>query len=456
MSFPSLRGMLAPYERNRDQVDERIRDGIERHRKDAATLRVVDGSGAPVAGAKVSVVQRRHDFRLGCNLFLLDELETEEKNETYRRLFADMFDLAVLPFYWNALEPTPGALRFAADSPRIYRRPPPDLCVAYCRDHGIVPKLHCLNYDAWPTPDWVPRESVAATKRALETRFAQIAERYAADIPCIEVTNETLNPPVPQCTPFFLEDDFVSWSFETARRYFPSNELVINEPTSKVLWNIFGEMPDHMRQRCLGNRSQYFLLLQRELAHGTPIDAVGIQYHVFTSRERAAASAATLCDPLFLYRVLDLYGSLGKPVQITETTLPSFGESAEDEEVQAELLRMAFSVFFSHPAVEAAIWWNLVDGYAAGGGPGDMTAGENRYRGGLLRFDLGEKPAFRELRRLFKEEWRTRCVLETDADGRCSFCGFHGDYDVAVETNGRRVERPLRLPRGGADLRWTV
>ena len=38
MSELSLRGMLSPYERSRDQVDERIRDGIERYRKsDAAT-----------------------------------------------------------------------------------------------------------------------------------------------------------------------------------------------------------------------------------------------------------------------------------------------------------------------------------------------------------------------------------------------------------------------------------
>ena len=452
----SLRGMLAPYERSRDQVDERIRNGIERNRKGDAAIRLVDESGGPVAGAKVTLVQRSHDFGLGCNLFLLGELESEEKNETYRRLFAETFNMATLPFYWNTLEPTPGALRFAADSPRIYRRPPPDLCVAFCKEHGIKPKLHCLNSAAWPTPDWVPRDSVSATKRALETRFAQIAERYAADIPCIEVTNETLNPPVPQCTPFFLEDDFVSWSFATARRYFPKNELVINEPTSKVLWNIFGEMPDFMRQRFLGNRSQYYLLLERELARGTPIDAIGIQYHVFTPRERAASTAATLCDPLFLYRVLDLYGSLGLPLQITETTLPAFGESAEDEEVQEELLRIIISVFFSHPAMEAVIYWNLVDGYAAGGAPGDMTAGENRYRGGLLRFDMGEKPAFRELRRLFQKEWRTRCVLTTDADGRCFFRGFHGAYNAVIEKNGRRVERTLHLTHEGTNLRWTV
>ena len=456
VSFPSLRDMLAPYKRHRDEVDGRIRDGIERHRKADAALRLTDETGAPVAGAKVTLVQRSHDFGLGCNLFLLGELETEEKNETYRRVFAETFNMATLPFYWNTLEPTPGSLRFAADSPRIYRRPPPDLCVGFCREHGIKPKLHCLNYDAWPTPDWVPRDGVAAVKRALETRFTQIAERYAASIPCVEVTNETLNPPVPKCTPFFLEPDFIHWSFETARKYFPTNELVINEPTSKVLWNIFGEMPDHMRQRFLGNRSQYYLLLEHELAQRTPIDAVGIQYHIFVPRERAVSTAATLCDPLFLYRVMDLYGSFGVPLQITETTLPAHGVSAEDEEVQAELLRMTYSVFFSHPTMEAVIYWNLVDGYAAGGSPGDMTAGENRYRGGLLRFDMGEKPAFRELRRLFREEWRTRCVLETNADGRCSFRGFRGDYDAVVEKNGRLVKRTFRLARGGAAATWTI
>ena len=43
----SLRDMLAPYERHRDEVDGRIRDGIERHRKADAVLRLADESGDP-------------------------------------------------------------------------------------------------------------------------------------------------------------------------------------------------------------------------------------------------------------------------------------------------------------------------------------------------------------------------------------------------------------------------
>ncbi len=458
MSECSIRDMLAPYARNRETVDARIREGIERHRKSGATLRLADESGRPAAGAAVKLVQKTHAFGIGCNLFMLEELETPEKNEAYKRLFADTFNMATLPFYWRDLEPEQGKLRFAADSPRIYRRPAPDLCVDFCRAHGITPKLHCLNYDGWPTPDWVPRESAEAAKRALETRFSQIAERYAGSIPCIEVVNESLNPMRPGNTPFYQEDDFVSWSFRTARKYFPENELVLNECTSQALWFFWGEMDDSARERFAGNRSRYYLQIDRELAHGTPIDALGIQYHLFMPRERAVSTAKTLCDPLFLYRVLDKYAGFGLPLQITETTLPAYGGSPEDEEVQAELLRMFYSVCFSHPAMEALIYWNLVDGYAAGARAGDMASGENRYYGGLLRFDMSEKPAFRMLRDLFGRKWHTECTLTADADGCCAFRGFHGDYDVSVTLpNGRTFNEKLSLRAGAPNsFRLTV
>ena len=40
----SLRDMLAPYDRHRDEVDGRIRDGIERHRKADTVLRRIERS----------------------------------------------------------------------------------------------------------------------------------------------------------------------------------------------------------------------------------------------------------------------------------------------------------------------------------------------------------------------------------------------------------------------------
>ena len=49
-----------------------------------------------------------------------------------------------------------------------------------------------------------------------------------------------------------------------------------------------------------------------------------------------------------------------------------------------------YSMWFSHPAMDGIVYWNLADGYTYNAVPGDMSAGENYYRGGLLRFDGSE------------------------------------------------------------------
>ena len=85
----------------------------------------------------MEIRQTGHEFKFGANLFMLDEFESEEKNRIYREKFPEAFNLATVPFYWNDLEPEEGKPRYAADSPKIYRRPAPDLCVAYCKEKGI-------------------------------------------------------------------------------------------------------------------------------------------------------------------------------------------------------------------------------------------------------------------------------------------------------------------------------
>lgn len=114
----------------------------------------------------------------------------------------------------------------------------PDLCLEYCREKNITPKLHCLNYDQW-TPTWVEHNNVAEVKRLLEKRFAEIAARYAGQIHCMEVINETLlwydewKDQGRWSTQFFFEDDLVEWSFQCARKYFPSMNSSSTKPPSR-------------------------------------------------------------------------------------------------------------------------------------------------------------------------------------------------------------------------------
>lgn len=128
---------LKYFEENQAFMDEQVRLGIETNRKGNASLRFVDAQGAPVTDVHVEIHQEGHDFRFGANIFMLDELETKEKNDQYKKLFAELFNQATLPFFWSDLEPIQGQPRYAKDSPKLYRRPSTDLCVEFCEKTAL-------------------------------------------------------------------------------------------------------------------------------------------------------------------------------------------------------------------------------------------------------------------------------------------------------------------------------
>ena len=161
------------------------------------------------------------------------------------------------------------------------------------------------------------------------------------------------------------------------------------------------------------------MLIERSLSNGARIDAVGLQYHMFHALDRYVELSQIYYDPERIFAVLDRYSDFGKPIQITEVTIPAYSDSKEDEEIQSEILRNVYRIWFSHPNVEAITYWNLVDGYAAFAKQGDMTAGENIYYGGLIRHDFTPKPAYYTLKNLFNNEFRTETVLVTDDNGTC-------------------------------------
>ena len=430
------KNVMRYFEKYRGYMEDRVRDGIEQNRKGYGSVTVTDASGAPVQGARVKLRQKRHEFSFGANLFMLEELESEEKNARYKEYFKDLFNLATLPFYWNDLEPKQGKPRFAADSEKVYRRPTPDLCLDYCAQNGITPKAHCLTYVDF-SPSWVP-DDVAETKRLLEVRYRALSERYAGRINGWEVINETLcgnerNDP----KAFFRMPDLIEWNFALAEKYFTANELIINE-ASAFLWENYKY-----------DRSNYYLQIERALSKGARIDAVGMQFHMFYPEREAEDKAAFYLNPKRIYDVLDTYARLNRPIQITEITIPAYSWGTEDEELQAEILENLYKIWFSHPAMEAIIYWNLVDGYAAWAPQGDMTVGENVYHAGLVRYDFTKKPAYHALRRLLHETWHTETECVTGADGTASFKGFYGDYDAEIVVDGKTSSQMLQLRRGG-------
>jgi GH35 family endo-1,4-beta-xylanase len=180
---------------------------------------------------------------------------------------------------------------------------------------------------------------------------------------------------------------------------------------------------------------------------GARIDAIGMQYHLFNKpRETEYEKTRLLLNPENLYRHLDIFAHFGKPLQITEVTVPAYSWDEEDEEIQAEIIENLYSIWFSHPNVEQIIYWNLVDGYAAWAPQGDMTAGENKYYGGLLRFDMSEKPAYKTLKKLINEDWHTEETIKANGN-TAKFRGFYGDYELIVHADGKTIPVDFKLSK---------
>ncbi len=437
-------GALKPFEEQRDFMEERIATGVEQNRKGNAKLLVTDASGNPVNDVHLKLKQTCHEFLHGANIFMLEEFESEKKNEQYRECFKDVFNQATLPFYWKDLEPTQGNPRYAKDSEKIFRRPAPDLCLEFCEQNAITPKAHCLFYEPF-LPDWVPCDDIATTKKMVIDHFAELAERYSGRIHGWEVINETLTRYHGIAkNRLYDEPDLIEWCFEEAVKYFPSNELIINE-AHPFIWEFYS-----------GDRSTYSLLIERALAKGSRIDTVGLQYHMFHTLDRYVELSQIYYSPKRIYDVMDCYARFGKPLQITEVTLSAFSNSAEDEAMQSEILRNVYRMWFSHASVEAITYWNLVDGYAAFAKRGDMTKGENIYYGGLLRHDFTPKPAYFALKDLFQREYHTEADGKTDANGEFSFRGFYGTYQAELEKNGRKTVATIQLKKDATDDQITI
>ena len=428
------RKVLELFEKQKEFMDDHVSSGIERYRKGDAGIIVKYKDGNPISGAELKISQKSHEFKFGANLFMLDELETEEKNNAYKKYFADVFNMATLPFYWNSTEPEKGKTRYDKDSEKLYRRPSIDLCMEFCEKHGIEPREHALAYDHH-FPDWLQNAGVSEVKIALEKRFMEIAERYKDKIPTIEVTNEM--ELIKGKTAFYDEPDFVEWCFKTAEKYFPANQLAINE-YHLIVWN----------DRCRST-DKYYSYIESAILKGARIDAIGMQYHMFYKRESEYDETRPFYNPEKLYKYMDLYSNFNKPLQVTEITIPAYSNNEEDELIQAEIIENLYSVWFSHPNMEQIIYWNLVDGYAAFAKQGDMTAGENQYYGGLLRFDLSPKPAYHTIKNLIQNKWHTEKSIITSCDGEASFRGFYGEYDVEIEVDGKIINKKINLSKKG-------
>lgn len=413
------RDLIAHFDRLAPYTDRMIERGIETHRKGLFAVRTVDAQGKPIAGISVRAKLKKHEFKFGSALFLLDQFGDERRNTLYREQFKRIFNYGVLPLYWDTLEPVRGEPRFAKDAPDIYRRPQLDLIYEYCKENDIGIKGHCLMYNSF-NPKWMPRD-FRSLKMEIVRRSREIADRYGDDILDMDVINEMYTVyrnahgeygcrDLPICD----EKGHEKWCFDVAKRYFPNSRLFWNEGCYETFGCGISQYT--------GDKSVYYLMLKRWLAEGAPIEGIGMQFHAFDSAE---AQERAVYNP---YRAMDIfktYSEFKLPIHLSEVSIPSYGNDAEGEDVQAQLVERMYKLWFSQEMVESIVWWNMTDGMAYGD--------ENRFHAGLMRNDMTKKPAFEVLDRLINREWHTDVMLTTDERGYACFEGFYGDYEVTAK-----------------------
>lgn len=400
-------------------VAGRIERGIEQHRKGDANIEIVGRDGKPLANATVEIRQRTHEFLFGCNLFVLEQLATPELNAKYEQAFTNLFNFATVPFYWGDLEPVQGKPRFTEDSPRVWRRPPPDRLVKWCQAHGITPKGHALIYAKnLFMPDWTARNDPEAFRRQVAKHMAELAERYRRDIPIWDAENEEI-PRLKHLDQWHaVPGDFLAWCFQEADRLFPkTTKLLINDGL-------------HAAHETTSEYKAMVTGLQRS---GVRVDGIGIQFHT----SQGDMLSGKPFPPTHLCAVYDQLGQTGLPLYITEITVP--GTGVDGPARQAAIVANLYRLWFSTPMMAGVTWWNLGDGTA--------YEHENKQLGGLLDQEMNPKPAYQVLDRLINHEWKTNLTLTTDATGKAGFRGFLGKYSVEITASGEKRQFEINHSR---------
>ncbi len=416
----------------------KARQGAEEHRKADATFIFVDAQGQPLAGVPVRIRQTKLEFLFGCIAF---DLPRSSEKERWKERFGRLFNFAILPFYWANYEKTQGDPQHESLTQTL----------DWCRERGITTKGHPLVWQCHPAgqPSWLtqasrtevdmitgeqrevvttaPRYSKEEVEQMQFDRVRRELSHFAGRIDIWDVYNEAawwLRAGAPG------KADFCEKAFRAAREANPQATLILNDE---------GMYEDKAR------RDGLYQLVSRLQQRGAPIDAVGFQSH---------APKEVWWMPERVVKTLDLFKELDLPIHITEVIAVSNGEPIKGgwregnwtEEAQADFAEFYYRIWFGHPSVASINWWGLSDR--------DIW----KPKGGLIDEQYNPKPVYDRLDQLINQEWKTNVDLETDEQGRVTFRGFHGEYEISIPMpDGRTDTRQAIITRNGDNQkRFTV
>jgi hypothetical protein len=376
-------------------MEELCQRNIERYRRSAARVQIVDAMDRPMSDLAFEVRQTRQDFGFSCSLPFFAQPAATTVGGDFRPppvtpaeldRFSEVFNFSLIPFSgkWMYIEP--------AEGERHYEDL--DKYVDWCAQRGVEMEFHFLSgYH----PAWLRRKPAAEQAAAYLDHSLDLVRRYGDRIRYWQVVNETM---LLQHSPQV---------FREIRRIAPHLKLGVSHCAK--FWS---------PRAGLSRRQDMLMGLEdvRELKRqGVQLDFFGFHGH------RPFGLWASVQE---MYAALDAFAAEGVKLHITEFTCPLDGQvvgpvkqGTWTSELQARWYERLYTVCFSHPAVEMINLWGI--------GPVTWQEGS-----GLLDEAYQPKPVFHALRELVRKRFRTQLAGRTGDDGAIAFYGFHGDYELVV------------------------
>ena len=343
-----------------------------------------------LSDARVGIAARRqrgtlNNVDFGCHWEVVDDHPKAQER------FGETFNYATIPFLWRTLEPREHELDWKWH----------DDWIQWLEAKGMVLKGGSLiRFDEAHLPDWVWiwENDFEAVRDYVFDHVERCVQRYRGRLDHWEAVSGLH---VENCMNFSLDR-----ILEVSRLC--AYAVKRTDPRAAVVLGLVQPWGEYFatNQRSIWPYNYAEMCINA----GVPFDAIGLEFLFGTLGQGFHCR-----DLLAVSDVLDLFGSLGKPVHITAAGVPSacYGDPQAalgganhqpgsggvwrrpwDEALQAEWLDAFYRVVIAKPFVRAVSWR-------------DFSDHQPHYlpHGGLLRKDLHPKAAFQKLLAVRHEIW---------------------------------------------------
>ena len=368
---------------------------IEKFRKGNLAIQVLDSRGKPVSGAIVHVDQVQQEFRFGTAVPAQLIAQKDKTGDNFRADLARFFNTVTFEndLKWHQIEPE--------DYSTV------DAAIKWLDARGFRIRGHNL---VWGSYGFLPKglkdKSDAEISEIIRDRVKTMVSRFKGKLYLWDVVNEAVTEH--ELWDRIGWDKFVD-AYKLARATDPKAELCYNDY-------------DWTEEQAMGtnHRKSSIELVKRMIKMGAPIDVIGLQSH----------DGVPLTPMTRVIEITNELAKLGKPLEVTEYDL-----GVIDDKFNGEYMRDFLTAMYSVPEVQSFIMWGFWEG-------AHWRANEG---GAMVRRDWSLRPAAVIWEDLVRNQWWTKVVTTTGANGIAKARAFYGTLKVTVTTHGSTTTKVVTL-----------